>query len=84
MQDFKNFLIAKYVDAKFKMESFFKGEKGEANIIAVILVLAIVIALVLIFRKNITQMVDSIWEGMQGDWQEMQQQNPVEDYEFGL
>ena len=62
MQDFQNFLIAKYVEAKMKMDSFLKNEKGEANIIAVILVLAIVIALVVIFRKSITKMVNGIWK----------------------
>lgn len=67
MQDFQNFLIAKYVEAKMKMDSFLKNEKGEANIIAVILVLAIVIALVVIFRKSITKMVNDIWAEISGN-----------------
>lgn len=67
MQDFRNFLIAKYVEAKMKMEGFLKNEKGEANIIAVILVLAIVIALVVIFRKSITNMVNEIWSEISGN-----------------
>ncbi len=62
MQDFRNFLIAKYVEAKMKMEGFLNNEKGEANIIAVILVLAIVIALVVIFRQSITKMINKIWQ----------------------
>ncbi len=66
MQDFQNFLIAKYVEAKMKMDSFLKNEKGEANIIAVILILAIVIALVVIFRKSITKMVNQIWSEIAG------------------
>lgn len=66
MQDFQNFLIAKYVEAKMKMDSFLKNEKGEANIIAVILILAIVIALVVIFRKSITKMVNQIWKEIAG------------------
>ena len=61
MQDFQNVLIAKYVEAKMKMDGFLKNEKGEANIIAVILVLAIVIAIVVIFRKSITEMVNRLW-----------------------
>lgn len=68
MQNFQNFLIAKYVEAKMKMDSFLKNEKGEANIIAVILVLAIVIGLVVIFRKNITNMVDGIWQNISTDF----------------
>lgn len=67
MQDFQNFLIAKYVEAKMKMDSFLKNEKGEANIIAVILILAIVIALVVIFRKSITKMVNQIWSEIAGN-----------------
>lgn len=66
MQDFRNFLIAKYVEAKTKMDSFLKSEKGEANIIAVILILAIVIALVVIFRESITKMVNEIWLEISG------------------
>lgn len=61
MQNLQNFLIAKYVAAKMKAESFFKSEKGEANIIAVILVLAVVIALVVVFRTKINQLVTDIW-----------------------
>ena len=51
-----------------KIIDFLRGEKGEANIIAVILVLAIVIALVVIFRENIEQMVDDIWSNIQGNF----------------
>lgn len=68
MQNLQNFLIAKYVAAKMKAESFFKSEKGEANIIAVILVLAIVIALVVIFRNNIANMVDKIWTNISSNF----------------
>lgn len=67
MQNLQNFLIAKYVAAKMKAESFFKSEKGEANIIAVILVLAIVIALVVVFRSSIETMVNKIWGSISGN-----------------
>lgn len=67
MQNLQNFLIAKYVAAKMKAESFLKSEKGEANIIAVILVLAIVIALVVVFRSNIETMVNKIWGAISGN-----------------
>lgn len=67
MQNLQNFLIAKYVAAKMKAEGFLKSEKGEANIIAVILVLAIVIALVVVFRKNIETMVNKIWDSISGN-----------------
>lgn len=70
MQDFQNFLIAKYVEAKMKMDSFLKNEKGEANIIAVILVLAIVIAIVVIFRKSITKMVNDLWTSINSSFKD--------------
>lgn len=53
-----------------KIMEFLRGEKGEANIIAVILILAIVIALVVIFRENIEEMVDQIWSNIQGNFGE--------------
>lgn len=68
MQNLQNFLIAKYVAAKMKAEGFFKSEKGEANIISVILVLAIVIALVVIFKENISKMVGKIWTNIGNDF----------------
>lgn len=67
MQKINNFLIAQYVAAESSIKSYLKGEKGEANIIAVILVLAIVIALVVIFRKNIETMVNQIWDSISGN-----------------
>lgn len=67
MQNLQNFLIAKYVAAKMKAEGFLKSEKGEANIIAVILVLAIVIGLVVVFRKNITNLVSRLWDNIGED-----------------
>lgn len=67
MQNLHNFLIAKYVAAKMKAEGFLKSEKGEANIIAVILVLAIVIALVVVFRENIEKIVNKIWSSISGN-----------------
>lgn len=80
MQNLQNFLIAKYVAAKMKAESFFKSEKGEANIIAVILVLAIVIALVVIFRENISKMVEKIWTSIGTDFAEANKHIDSKDY----
>lgn len=72
MQNLQNFLIAKYVAAKMKAEGFLKSEKGEANIVAVILVLAIVIGLVVIFRKNIASLVDKIWSNIASDMESIE------------
>lgn len=64
MQNLQNFLIAKYVAAKMKAEGFLKSEKGEANIIAVILVLAIVICLVVVFRTKVEELASDIWKNI--------------------
>lgn len=47
---------------KKRAKEFFTEEKGEASFIAVILILAIVIALVVVFRKQIFDMFDKIWK----------------------
>lgn len=47
--------------AKEKLSKLCKNESGEANIIAIILVLAIVIALALVFKDKLTELFNSIW-----------------------
>ena len=61
LKEFDNWLFATYLKVSLGIESFVKKENGEANIIAVILILAIVIALVIIFRKQLKEMFDRIW-----------------------
>ena len=51
----------------FKNASFFKDEKGEVNIIAIIVILAIALALAVIFRNQIVKLFDQIWDGIWGD-----------------
>ncbi len=60
-------LYVKGIMAKENAKNFFKSERGEANIIAIILVLAIVIALALVFRNQIKNLFDSIWGNMTED-----------------
>lgn len=52
---------------KNKVASFFKDEKGEVNIIAIIVILAIALALAVIFRNQIVKLFDQIWDGIWGD-----------------
>lgn len=60
-----NDLITKaYFDCKKFMDKLFRKENGEANIIAVILVLAVVLLLVVIFRKNIFALFNNIWDAI--------------------
>lgn len=54
-------LYIKGLQAKEKLSKLFKNESGEANIIAIIIVLAIVIALALIFKDRIVALFDQIW-----------------------
>lgn len=67
MQKFNDFLLGAYIKMTNGVQNLMKKENGEANIIAVILVLAIVIALVVIFRKNIETIVNKIWGSIQGN-----------------
>lgn len=47
-----------------KMAKLWKNEKGEANIIAIILILAIVIALAIIFRNQLGNLFNKIWNSL--------------------
>lgn len=49
---------------KNKVATFFKDEKGEVNIIATVVILAIALALAIIFRNQIVKLFDSIWDGI--------------------
>lgn len=52
---------------KNKVASFFKDEKGEVNVIAIIVILAIALALAVIFRNQIVKLFDQIWDGIWDD-----------------
>ena len=57
---------------KNKVASFFKDEKGEVNVIAIIVILAIALALAVIFRNQIVKLFDQIWDGI---WQDSNKQD---------
>ncbi len=57
-------LYFKAFSAKNKVIDFLKKENGEANIIAIVLVLAIVIALAIIFREQIMGLFNKIWASL--------------------
>lgn len=44
-----------------------KNEKGETNLVAIILILAVVIALVVIFKDELADIFDQIWSSISGD-----------------
>ena len=67
MSKLANKLYLKALGIKEKTLKLLKNESGEANIIAIILVLAIVIALAIIFKKQLTALFDKIWNSLFSD-----------------
>ena len=59
-----NRLCAKRFLVKEKVSKILKNESGEANIIAIILILAIVIALAIIFRNQLSALFTKIWSSL--------------------
>lgn len=64
MQKIMNMLILHGLIVKEKARSVLTNERGEANIIAIILILAIVIALAIIFRNQLTGLFNRIWSSL--------------------
>lgn len=67
MSKLANKIYFKGLLAKEKLSKLWKNESGEANIIAIILVLAIVIALAIIFRNQLTALFNKIWNSLFSD-----------------
>lgn len=61
MSKLTNKLLSKAICAKERAFKLLKNERGETNIIAIILVLAIVIALAIVFRTQIMALFNKIW-----------------------
>jgi len=65
MQKLKRWWQDKCIEAKMKLDiarEQLQEERGEVNIIAIILIVIVVIALVIIFRDAITGIVESLLE----------------------
>lgn len=67
MSKLLNKIYFKGLQAKEKVCKLLKNESGEANIIAIILVLAIVIALAIIFKNQLTALFNKIWNSLFAD-----------------
>ncbi len=50
-----------YVATRNWIKSFFEEEQGETNIIAIILLILVVVGLVVIFRTQITNLINSLF-----------------------
>lgn len=61
MSKLANKIFLMGLQVKEKIEKLCKDESGETNIIAIILILAIVIALAIIFRNQLTGLFNKIW-----------------------
>lgn len=66
MSKIMNKVYFKILSAIAKGKAALKDERGEANIIAIILILAIVIALAIIFKSQITTLFNTIWSSIFG------------------
>lgn len=44
------------------VHNFFSDESGDTNLISIVVVLVIVMALAVVFRKNIASLVNSMWQ----------------------
>ncbi len=64
MSKLASMLLVQGIMLQEKFNKLMKDENGEANIIAIILVLAIVIALAIIFRTQLTALFNKIWASL--------------------
>lgn len=60
-------LYYKALVAKTKVGQILKDEKGDTNIIAIIIILAIVIALAIVFKAQLSALFNKIWSGIVED-----------------
>lgn len=52
--------------AKFKAEDFFKDENGAVDIVAIVVLMGIVVLVAIIFRKQLTKLVEHLFETITG------------------
>lgn len=64
MNELANKIYFKGLALKAKIMELCKKENGETNIIAIILILAIVIALAIIFRNSLQSLFQKIWNAV--------------------
>lgn len=53
--------------AKGMVHDFFMDEEGDTNLISIVVVLVIVMALAVVFRKNIAEIVTKMWKQIGSD-----------------
>ncbi len=55
------------IKAKESLKQIWKSERGDTNIIAIILILAIVIALAIVFKSQLSALFSRIWSSIFSD-----------------
>lgn len=54
----------KMMAAKARVKEMLRDERGEVNLIAILLIIVVVVGLVIIFRDNIEGLIDSIFNNI--------------------
>lgn len=55
-------IMSMMIKAQLKIESFFRNEDGEVNIIAIVVLIGIAILLALIFKDRISALINSMFD----------------------
>ena len=63
----RNRLLKMKEQAGRAVHDFFVDEKGDTNLISIVIVLVIVLALAIIFRNNIAALVNGMWDKIAED-----------------
>lgn len=59
-----NKLCLMVLNLKARLDQLMKNEQGDTNIIAIILILAVVIALAIVFRTQLTALFNKVWSSL--------------------
>lgn len=53
--------------AKIKLRNFFSDEKGEVNIVAIVVLIGIAVILALVFKEEITKLIQTLVKTITGN-----------------
>ena len=63
MLNYVNFMLFK---AKMAVENFFTDEKGEVNVVAIVVLIAVAVVLALFFKDQIGDLLDTMLSAISG------------------
>lgn len=61
MSNYVNLMLIK---AKIALDEFFNGEKGEVNVVAIVVLIAVAVVLALFFKEQIAGILETLLEGI--------------------